>query len=199
MRERIAWALVITALVAGASGCRQKVDRAALISAINKSFAGRHECTWPQPIELPAEVNPSKDARVAGFEALTDAGLLIRELVVKKPTPAGSDPDKKYALSDKGHALWTPQPDQPGYGNFCFGRFNATAIDKATPNDPSNPTQYTVTYSYEVEGIPAWMRTPESMRTFRKIAADTSIQSATATLVKGADGGWTVAPQQLAQ
>lgn len=192
MYQRIAVALILIGLFAGSAGCRQKVDRAAFISAINKSFAGRHECIWPEAIKLPAEVDPTKDARVAGFDALADAGLLIRELVVKKPMPVGSEPKKKYNLSDKGHALWTPEPNQPGYGNFCFGHFNVTAIDKATPNDSSNPTQYTVTYSYEVEDIPGWMRTPESMRAFRKIAADTSIQSATATLVKGAGGGWEV-------
>lgn len=192
MYQRIAVALIMIGLFAGLAGCTQKVDRAAFIVAINKSLAGTHECTWPQAIKLPAEVDPAKDARVAGFDALTDAGLLIRELVVDKPMPVGSEPMKKYNLSDKGHALWTPEPNQPGYGNFCFGRFNVTAIDKTTPKDSSNPAQYTVTYSYEVEGIPAWMHTPESMRAFRKIAADTSIQSATATLVKDAGGGWEV-------
>ena len=85
---------------------------------------------------------------------------------------------------------WTPQANQPGYGNFCFGRFNATAIDNATPNDSASPTQYTVNYRYEVLGIPEWVRTPESMRAFPKLAADTSIQSAAATLVKGTNGGW---------
>ena len=55
--------------------------------------------------------------------------------------------------------------------------------------------QYTVNYQYETEGIPGWARTPESMRAFPKIAADTSIQSATATLVKSTDGAWSVEPQ----
>jgi hypothetical protein len=199
MYQRIAVALALTGLFAGAAGCRQKVDRAPFVSAINKSFAGRHDCVWPEAIKLPVEVDPAKDARIAGFEALTDADLLIREVVVKKPAPVGSEPMKKYNLSDKGHSLWTPEPNHPGYGNFCFGHFNVTAIDKATPNDSSNPSQYTVTYSYEVEGIPGWMRTPESMRAFRKIAADTSIQSATATLIKGADGSWEVVSPPPAQ
>ena len=96
-------------------------------------------------------------------------------------------------------STWTPDPNQPGYGNFCFGHFNVTAIEKATPNDPSNPTQYTVNYRYEVEGIPAWATTPSSMRAFPKIAADTAIQSASATLVKDPNGGWTVVPRQPAQ
>lgn len=193
MHGRIALALVLGGLFAGATGCKQRVDRTAFRSAINQSFVGRHECVWPQPVKLPAEIDPSKDERIRDFDALTDAGLLIRETVIKSRGLVGSKELKKFGLSDKGHASWTPALDRPGYGNFCFGHFNVTAIDKATPNDPSNPTQYRVVYRYEVEGIPEWARTPESMRAFRKIAADTTIQSATATLVKGPDGGWTVA------
>jgi hypothetical protein len=194
MRERIALALVLTGLLACATGCKKQVDQAEFKSAINKSFAGRHECVWPEPIKLPAEADPSKDEKTRDYDALTDAGLLIRGSEERKRLLAGSKQVNKYDLSDKGHSAWTSDPNQPGYGNFCFGHFNVTAIDKAVPNDPSNPTQYTVNYRYEVEGIPDWASTPESMRTFRKIAADTSIQSATATLVKGADGGWAVVP-----
>ena len=199
MRERIALALMLTGFLAWATGCKKEVDKAGFKSAINKSYAGRHECVWPEPIKLPVQADPSKDERVRDYETLTDAGLFIRESAEKKRLLAGSKQVNNYDLSDKGHSSWTPDPNQPGYGNFCFGHFNVTAIDNATPNDPANPTQYTVTYRYEVEGIPDWARTPESMRTFRKIAADTSIQSATATLVKGTDGGWAVVPAQAAQ
>jgi hypothetical protein len=149
-------------------------------------------------MKLPAEIDPSKDDRVRDFNALTDAGLLIRQIDLKKPVPIGSDPPQKYSLSDEGQSAWTAEPGRPGFGNFCFGHFHATAIDKAIPNDRSNPTQYTATYKYEVEGIPGWMLTPESMRTFRKIAADTAVQTATTTLVKGPDGAWTVAAFQPA-
>jgi hypothetical protein len=199
MGERIALTLVLTGLFAGATGCKQPVDKTAFKSAINQSFAGRHECVWSEPMKLPAEIDPSKDDRIRDFDALTDAGLLIRETVVKSRTQVDSNPTSKFDLSDKGQPSWTPDPGRPGYGNFCFGHFNVTAIDKATPNDRSNPTQYSVVYSYEVEGIPDWAHSPASMRAFRKIAADTSIQSATATLVKGGDGGWAVVPPQPAR
>lgn len=196
MQERIAVALVLTGLVAWTTGCRKEVDRAGFLSAIDESFAGQHVCVWPEPIKLPVESDPSKDEMTRAYRALTDAGLLIREAEVDKHFVPGSEPMNKYNLSDRGHAAWTADPKRPGYGNFCFGHFNVTAIGKATPNDPSNPTQYTVIYSYEVEGIPGWARTPESMGAFPQIAADTSIQSGTATLVKGANGGWTVAPPE---
>jgi hypothetical protein len=199
MRERIALALALTGLFALATGCKKQVDTSAFKAAINNSFAGRHECVWPEPIKLPVQADPSTDEKVRDYDALTHAGLFIRESVEKKRPLTLSKEVYKYDLSDKGHSSWNPDPKRPGYGNFCFGHFNVTAIDKAVPNDPSNPTQYTVTYRYEVEGIPEWARTPESMRAFRKVAADTSIQTATATLVKGTDGGWTVVPEQPAQ
>lgn len=199
MRGRIVVALALAVLLAGETGCKQPVDREPLKAAINKSFIGRHDCVWPEAIKLPAKVDPSKDPRVREFDALTDAGLLIRVLVEQKRSAGDSDPIKQYDLSDKGHADWTPDPNRPGYGNFCFGHFNVTAIDKAIPNNRSNPTQFTVHYKYEVEGIPGWVRTPESMRAFPKIAAHTSIESATATLVKGADASWVVVPSHAAQ
>ena len=199
MRERIALTLVVTGLFACAIGCKKEVDKAEFKTAINKSFTGRHECVWPQPIELPAQTDPSKDESTRVFNALTDAGLLIRGSAERQRFLVGSKQVNKYDLSDKGRPAWTPDPSQPGYGNFCFGHFNVTAINSATPNDPSNPTQYTVNYSYEVEGVPDWARTPESMMTFPKIAAETSIQTATAMVAKDANGDWVVVPPQTAQ
>ena len=191
MLGRIALVIVLAGLFASANGCKKQVDRAPFIAAINASYAGRHVCLWPQPTKFPAQADPSKDDGVRDYDALTDAGLLIREYVEERKPLAPSVQINKYNLSDKAHSAWIPDPIHPDSGNFCFGHFNATAIDHATPN----PTQYTVNYQYETEGIPGWARTPESMRAFPKIAADTSIQSATATLVKSTDGAWSVEPQ----
>jgi hypothetical protein len=194
MQVRIVVALSGITLLACATGCKKQIDTVEFKTAINNSFAGHHECVWGEPTKLPAEVDTSKDDKTRDYDALTDAGLLVRGTAEKKRFLVGSKQVSQYDLSDKGHAAWTPDPNQPGYGNFCFGHFNVTAIDSAIPNDRSNPTQYTVNYRYEVEGIPAWASTPETMRTFRKIAADSSIQTATATLVKDSNGGWVVTP-----
>ena len=190
MRERIVLALVLTGLFAYATGCKKEVDHGQFITAINKSFEGRHECVFAEPIKLPVQADPSSDDRIRVFEALTDAGLFLHVSEEKKHF--GAKQLNTYDLSDKGHSSWAPEANHPGYGNFCFGHFNATAVDKATPNDSANPTQYTVHYQYETLGIPEWVRTPESMRAFPKLAADTSIQSATASLIKGTDGAWAV-------
>ncbi len=192
MRTKVALALAVTSFYVITTGCKPAVDRAPFKAAINKSFNGKHVCVWPEAIKLPAQVDPSKDERIRDFMALADAGLLMRETEEKSHAQVGTNQIDKFDLSDQGHSAWAPDPGRPGYGNFCFGHFNVTAIDDAKPDTPSNPTQYTVKYRYEVEGIPAWARTPESMRAFRNIAADTAIQSATAMLVKGPDGAWQV-------
>ena len=198
MDKRFA-SLLLTAVAILPIACKNEaVDKAEFKSAIQSSLAHRHDCLWPQPIKMPAEADPAKDERTRDFDALTDAGLLARAPEEKKRFLIGSKPVNLYDLSDKGHSAWTPDPTQPGYGNFCFGHFNVTAIENYTPNDPSNPTQYTVKYQYEVEGIPTWANTAESRLTFPKIAADTSIQSATVTVVKGTNGGWAVVPPQAA-
>jgi hypothetical protein len=188
--------LAVTALLL--TSCKNEIDKAQFKSAINSSLAGKHECIWPETVKMPAEADPSKDERTRDFDALTDAGLLARAPEEKKRFLIGSKQVNLYDLSDKGHTAWTPDPKQPGYGNFCFGHFNVTNVVNAIPADPANPTQYTVTYQYEVEGIPGWATTPESRRAFPKISKDTSIQSATATVVKDSNGGWVVAPPQPA-
>lgn len=194
MRKIASFLLLLAAVAALPTACKKEIDKTQFISAINNSYTGKHECVWPEPIKMPAEADPAKDERTRDFDALTDAGLLARAPEEKKRFLIGSKPVNLYDLSDKGHTSWTADPNQPGYGNFCFGHFNVTAVESATPNDPTNPTQYTVTYHYEVEGIPSWASTPESMRTFPKIAKDTSIQSATTTVVKDSNGGWVVPP-----
>jgi len=105
MRERIVLALVLTGLVAYATGCKKQVDHAVLITAINKSFAGRHECVWPQPVKLPAQIDPTTDERIRAFAALTDAGLLLRGSEEKKRALVASKQLNTYNLSDKGTLL----------------------------------------------------------------------------------------------
>lgn len=199
MRTRTILVLGIAAILGWSIACkRETIDKTEFKSAIDNYLSGHHDCVWPSPIKLPAQADPSKDASTREYDALTDAGLFIRTSQEKKRFLVGSKPVNNYDLSDKGHAAWTPDPSQPGYGNFCFGHFRVTTVDTFTPNDPSNPTQYTVNYHYEVEGIPDWANTAESRMAFPKLAADTSIQTATVTVVKGTNEGWAVVPPQPA-
>jgi hypothetical protein len=199
MRKPSTLLLLLTVIAILPVACKKEIDKTQFKTAINNSYAGKHECIWPEPVKMPAEADPSKDERTRDFDTLTDAGLLARAPEEKKRFLVGSKPVNLYDLSDKGHTAWTPDPKQPGYGNFCFGHFNVTNVVSAVPNAPSNPTQYTVTYQYEVEGIPSWASTPETMRTFPQIGKDTSIQTATTTVVKDSNGGWVVSNPQPAK
>ena len=71
MRARIVLALMLIGLSAWATGCKKQIDTAEFKSAINNSFAGRHECVWPEPVKLPAEVDTSKDEKTRYYDALT--------------------------------------------------------------------------------------------------------------------------------
>jgi hypothetical protein len=199
MKKEIAFVFALLAITAWTTACKNEtIDKAQFKSAIDNSFAGRHECVWSEPVKLPAQADTSKDEKTRDYDALTDAGLLVRTSAEKKRFLVGSKQVNNYDLSDKGHTAWTPDPNQPGYGNFCFGHFTVTTIDNFTPNDPSNPTQYTVSYRYTVEGVPDWANSPETRRAFPKITNDLSGKPATATLVKGSNNGWAVVTPQPA-
>jgi hypothetical protein len=199
MRACTKFALIMSTLLVVLSGCKkQTIDKAELKSAIDSYLSTRHECVWSAPTKLPAEAATSDEESTRGYDALTDAGLLVRTPQQKKRFLIGSKQVNDYDLSDKGRAAWTADPSQPGYGNFCFGRFTVTSIDNFTPNDASKPTQYSVNYHYTVQAIPDWANSAETRTAFPKIASDMSTQTATATIVKGTNGGWAVVPPQPA-
>lgn len=177
-----------------ASGCRKTnmVDKMAFKSAINNYWSARNECVWPDPIKFPAQADTSKENQTKGFDALTDAGLLVRQSAEKKRFLIGSKQVNDYDLSSQGRSTWTADQTQPGYGNFCFGHREVTTIDSFTPADNPDATQFSVTFHYDVASVPAWASTTEMKTAFPQLAADTSgQQTETATVVK-LDQGWQV-------
>ncbi len=62
----------LAAIVMFPTACKNEIDKTQFKSAINNSLAGHHECVWPDPVKLPAEVDPAKDERIRDFDALTD-------------------------------------------------------------------------------------------------------------------------------
>ena len=186
--------VTLAALAAFAAGCHKTnaVDKGAFKSSINNYLGAHQECVWATTQKFPAQADTNNEDQTKGFDALTDAGLLVRSSAEKKRFLIGSKQVSNYDLSDKGRSTWTADPTQPGYGNFCFGHREVTSIDSFTPPDTADATQYAVNYHYDVTGVPAWASTTESKSAFPKIAADTSGQQiATATLIKSSDG-WQV-------
>jgi len=174
------------------AGCHSNtVDQSAFKSAINNYYSGKQECVWTSPVKFPAQADTSNDEQTKGFDALTDAGLLTRKTAEKSRFLIGSKQVNDYDLSDKGRSTWTADQTQPGYGNFCFGHLEVSAINGYTPPD-ADSARYSVTYHYGVSGIPDWASSTEMKSAFPKIASDTSQQrTATANLVKS-NNGWAI-------
>src|ERR1700679_3293228 len=141
-----------------AAGCRKTnmVDKSAFKSAINDYYQARQACVWSSPIKFPAQADTSNDDQTKGFDALTDAGLLVRKSAEKKRFLIGSKQVNDYDLSDKGRTTWMADQTQPGYGNFCLGHREVTTVDSFTPADNPDATQFTVNYHYDVASVPDW-------------------------------------------
>ena len=104
-------------------GCKKNaVDTMAFKSALNAYYAQQQDCLFSAPVKFPVQADTSKDEETRTYDALTDAGLLTRKPEEKKRFLVGSKQVNDYDLSDQGRKSWTPDPSQPGYGNFCYGR-----------------------------------------------------------------------------
>lgn len=179
------------------SGCRKNaVDKTAFKTAIDNYLSSRQSCVWTAPIKFPAQADTSNDEQTKGFDALTDAGLLVRKSAEKKRFLIGSKQVNDYDLSDKGRTTSTADQTQPGYGNFCYGHPQVTSIDTYSPPDNPDATQFTVSYHFAVT-LPDWANTTEIKTAFPKVAADSAGQTGTANLAKS-DGGWIVESAQPA-
>jgi hypothetical protein len=177
-----------------AAGCRKSnfVDKAAFKSAINNYYSTRQDCVWSGPVKFPVQVDSSNYEQTKGYDALTDAGFLVRRAAEKKRFLIGSKQVSDYDLSDKGRSNWTADQTQPGFGNFCFGHREVTTVDGFTPADVSDATQYSVSYHFDVASVPGWASTVEMKTAFPKVAIDTSgQQTAIANLMKS-NSGWQV-------
>ena len=183
---------IMTGVIALGAGCKKNtVDKSAFKSALDNYYSSRQACVWTAPVKFPAQADTSNDEQTKGFDALTDAGLLTRTSAEKKRFLIGSKQVNNYDLSDKGRSTWTADQTQPGYGNFCYGHPEVTAIDGYTPAD-DNATQYNVMFHYGPGHLPEWANSTEMKTAFPKLASESSgQQSATANVTKSNDG-WLV-------
>ena len=198
MQAKRVMGLAVCGAVLIAAGCRKTnmVDKSTFKSAINDHYNATQECVWSSPVKFPAQADTSNEDQTKGFDALTDAGLLVRSSAEKKRFLIGSKQVNNYDLSDKGRSSWTADQTQPGYGNFCFGHREVTTVDSFTPVDNPDATRYSVTYHYDVASVPDWANSTEMKTAFPKVATDTSgQQTATATLMKTSNG-WQVGSVQ---
>jgi hypothetical protein len=62
-------------------------------------------------------------------------------------------------------------PEQPGFGNFCYGRRKVTSIDSSTPTSDERGATTVVTYHYTVTDTPAWAAAEETKNAYPELRA----------------------------
>lgn len=173
-------------------GCKQTADSTENYKrAINAYYSAMPACLWTASKRLPVQVAAGDADQTAPYDSLVDAGLLVRSTSEKRIIIV----DKReinYDLSDAGHSAWTPDPNQPGAGNFCYGHRSVTSIDSATPNNGQPGATSVVAFHYDLSGVPAWTQNAEVQDAFPQMRADLNdVDTATQTLL-ATSNGWQV-------
>jgi hypothetical protein len=158
--------------------------------AINAFYQAHPACLWRDEKKFPVQAATSDDAKTQGYDALVDQGLLTRTVTEKKIIII-SKRENNYDLSDKGRSAWTADPNQPGYGNFCYGHRKVATIDGNTPTSDQPGATTTVNYHYTFTGVPDWANAAETQTAFPQLRAISTPQAATATLTNTSQG-WQV-------
>ena len=189
--HRITIAAATLLLVAG---CKKTSDNTSNYkSAINAYYSAHPTCLFSHPQQFPTQVAASDTTKNAPFAALVDQGLLTRSTSEKKVVILSMQ-EINYDLSDKGRSDWTADQNQPGYGNFCFGKREASSIDNSTPNNGQPGATTVVNYHYTFTGEPSWVKAAEIQNAFPRVQdALAGNGTATSTLVD-TPNGWQVQP-----
>lgn len=157
------------------AGCNHvtPVDRnAQLKDALNNYYAAHPACLWQKMKKFPVQAATSNDAKTQGYDALTDAGLLIRTTAEKKQFLIGSRQVNNYDLSPQGRREWTVDPAQPGYGNFCYAHREVTSIDHVSQTENSSGQKTAVVnYHFRLTHIANWAQSPEMKTAFPRLAS----------------------------
>jgi hypothetical protein len=186
--------VLLCGLVILAAGCdKSKPDTTNFKTAIDNYYTAHPSCVWSSPVKFPVQADASNDQQTKGFDALTDAGLLTRTPEEKKRFLIGSKQVNDYDVSSNGRTVWTADPSQPGYGNFCYGHRDVTSIDNVTMGTNQNGANTaTVNYHYNLSGVPDWAKSQEMQTAFPNVQTDMATpKTATATLLQTQDS-WQV-------
>jgi hypothetical protein len=173
-------------------GCNKTADNTENYkSAINAYYNATPSCVWATSKQFPVQVAASDTDQTAPYAALVDAGLLVRSTSEKRIVIVDKR-ETNYDLSDVGRSAWTPDPSQPGAGNFCYGHRSVSSIDSSTPNSGQPGATSVVVFHYSFSGAPAWAQNAEVQNAFPQMRADLNGNgTATKTLVDTSNG-WQV-------
>lgn len=170
------FALCTTALMTSlllAAGCKKTADNTVNYkSALNTYYSAHPACLWTEAHQFPVQVG-THDDKARMYDALFDQKLLTRVATDKKKLLGLIDKQENtYDLSDSGRSAWTPDPNQPGFGNFCYGGRSVSSIDSATPNDGQVGQTSVVNYHWSFSGAPDWAKAQETQTAFPALATN---------------------------
>jgi hypothetical protein len=176
-----------------AAGCNKKADNTSNYkSAINSYWSAHPACLWDSPKKFPVQAGTGDTGKTSDYAALVDQGLLTRTTAEKKVLIIASKQVNNYDISDKGRSAWTADPQQPGFGNFCYGHRSVSSIDSATPttSDPGATTQ--VAYHYTLSDAAGWASAAETQNAYPQIHADLAGPQAAEATLTNTSNGWQV-------
>jgi hypothetical protein len=174
------------------AGCKSTTDNTTNYkAAINAYYSANPSCLWSHSQQFPTQVAASNTDQTAPFAALVDQGLLTRTTTEKKIIII-SKQEINYDLSDKGRSAWTADPNQPGYGNFCYGHRSVQSIDSSTPNNAQPGATTVVNYHYTFSSAPDWAKATETQTAFPRLQADLSGNGAASATLVDTTNGWQV-------
>ena len=181
-------------LVILTAGCNKKADNTInFTSAINTYYDAHPACLWSNPVKFPVQADTSDASQTSGYDALVDQGLLVRTTAEKKRLIIASKQVNNYDLSDKGRSAWTPDVNQPGFGNFCYGHRKVTTIDSATPTSSAVGAATQIAYHYALSDAPAWAAAPETQTAYPQLRSDLASPQAGQATLTNTSSGWQVA------
>lgn len=183
------FALAAVVLLATA-GCNKKADNSGNYkTAINTFYSAHPNCLWSSPKKFPVQAGTSDTDKTSDYDALVDQGLLTRTTGEKKIFIIASRQVNNYDISEKGRGAWTTDPQQPGFGNFCYGHRTVSTIDSATENNGQVGATTTVDYRFVLADVPGWASAGETQNAYPGVKADLAgPQSAQATLTDTGNG-----------
>jgi hypothetical protein len=186
--KRAAMLGLILALTAGCSS-KKDPNKANFKDAINTWYSAHPECLWTTPVKFPVRADTDDAGQTTQYDALTDQGMLARQQDTRKVFIFGTKQVNDYDLSEKGRAVWTADPLQPGFGNFCYGHRDVTSVDDFTTSGGNA----VVDYHYQVGAVAPWANNQEIKTAFATVQANLAGPlSDKASLVLG-DNGWVMA------
>lgn len=199
-RKPLRTAAMCATIILLAVGCDKKEDNSLNFrSAIDAYYSAHPACLWSEVVKFPIQADTSDNSKTGSYDALVDQGLLVRTTAEKKKLIIASKQVNNYDLSDKGRSAWTADVNQPGYGNFCYGRRKVTSIDSSTPASSAPGATTQVTYHYTLTDPPAWASAAETQNAYPKVHADLAgPQTGQATLTN-TNNGWQLLSARPAQ